>query len=92
MSNKTVTDCPSCGQQKTIWHDCCANCGAELTHVFDTGNRQYVDALEVILSGGYGMFFDNIDGDHRVFLCCDCAQKLCEAYPWIDRLVGRGHS
>lgn len=88
MGYKTTTECPACGQHKTTWHDCCANCGAQLTHVFDDKeSRQYTDALEMIFSGGYGMFFDNIDGDHRAYLCKDCTHQLCETYPWIDQLI-----
>jgi len=33
------------------------------------------------------MFFDNIDGDHHVFLCHDCAHNLCDATPWLARLI-----
>jgi ribosomal protein L32 len=86
---KTVTECESCGNRRTLWHECCAHCGTQLTDLFTEGNRQYKNALEVILSGGYGMFFDNIDGDKRAFLCFDCGTQLCETYPWINQLVGR---
>jgi hypothetical protein len=85
--SSTTEECQSCGQRKTLWHDRCANCGTELTHVFDPTSRQYTDALEVIFSGGYGMFFDNIDGDRRVFLCHTCTLGLCKAYPWMNAVI-----
>lgn len=55
--------CPSCGHQKAIVSpDCCVSCGHELTRVFDGDftSKQYANALEVSLAGGYGTFFDNM--------------------------------
>ena len=57
--------------------------------------QQFHNALEIRLSGGYGMFFDNIDmalglgvdGDHHVFLCHECAHKACIRLPWLNRLI-----
>ena len=72
-------------------NDSCINCDVELELVFPEfakeGSRQYDNALEICLGGGYSMFFDNIDGDYRVFLCHDCAHQACEALPWLDRLI-----
>lgn len=81
--------CETCGEQKAEKpRDYCADCGTELGRVFaDLGNRQYDNALELAVGGGYGMFFDNIDGDHNVFLCHDCAHKACGALPWLGRLI-----
>jgi hypothetical protein len=53
----------------------------------DHPNQRYHNALEVIISGGYGMFFDNIDGDPHVFLCHDCAHESCCALPWLAQLI-----
>ena len=82
---KTTTECSACGQRKVTWNDCCANCGAELTHVFDDGDRQYRKAGEVVFHGGYGMFFD--DDPRRRFLCHSCTEEMCDSYPWIERLI-----
>lgn len=70
--------------------DCCTSCGVELTRVFDDVSQQYDNALEVIFSGGYSMFFD--DGDRRVFLCHDCAHELCDMLPWLAQLIQPQHS
>lgn len=69
--------------------DTCVSCATELTPVSDDGSAtcQYDNALEVSLSGGYGMFFDNIDCDHHVFLCHDCAHTSRLALPWLNRLI-----
>ena len=84
--------CPTCGQQPVpvLPRDHCISCDTELEDVFNNSSaKQYGGALEMKLMGGYGMFFDNIDGDHHVFLCCDCAEVACEALPWMARLLGR---
>jgi hypothetical protein len=66
----------------------CVNCGGALKPVFDDyPNEQYDNALEVTISGGYRMFFDNIDGERRVLLCHDCAHEACEALPWPAQLI-----
>jgi len=61
--------CPTCGhEQPPVVHDNCVSCGVELVDVFNNPScRQYSEALEVKLLGGYGMFFDTIVGDsvHR---------------------------
>ncbi|WKW86373.1 hypothetical protein SEA_BUDSKI_98 [Gordonia phage Budski] len=69
----------------------CASCNTPLPQVFKNSPGQYHDALEVVLTGGYGMFFDNIDGDHTVFLCHRCAHAACEVMPWLKRVVGPLH-
>lgn len=80
--------CPSCGHQVPVPVDCCISCGGELRRVFDGDftSRQYAGALEVILEGGYGQYFDNIDGNHHVFLCAGCADTLCEQHAWLKEL------
>lgn len=55
--------------------------------MFDNAGQQYDNALDVTLSGGYGMFFDNIDGNHKVFLCHDCAHRACLVLPWLNKLL-----
>lgn len=87
--------CPSCGHQKAVFAaDCCVSCGYELRRVFESDftSKQYDNALEVTLAGGYGMFFDSIDSGHRVFLCHDCAHGLCDALPWLANLIRPEHS
>lgn len=87
--------CPSCGHQKAILvADSCVSCGHQLRRVFegDFTSKQYDNALEVTLAGGYDMFFDNFDSCHRVFLCHDCAHRLCDALPWLANLIQPEHS
>ncbi|QAU07228.1 hypothetical protein HOV03_gp89 [Gordonia phage Asapag] len=71
----------------------CASCSRKLKSVFppEVSATNYEDALEVILSGGWGMFFDNIDGDPKVYLCHSCAHVACEALPWLKQVVGPLH-
>ncbi|WP_459973285.1 hypothetical protein [Mycobacterium sp. MUNTM1] len=82
--------CPSCDHPKVrAIPDSCIDCGRELTQVFegDVTSRQYRNALGMTLTGGYGMFFDDTDPVHRIFLCHDCAHGLCDALPWLANLV-----
>lgn len=68
----------------------CVSCAIRLDPVFPGAEEygQYDNALQIELLGGYGMFFDNIeDGNHRVFLCHDCAHQACEALPWLGELI-----
>jgi hypothetical protein len=59
-----IEPCPNCGHREVPPCDRCVSCGGELVRVFpDSGGSQYDNALEIELSGGYGMFFDSIDGD-----------------------------
>ncbi len=86
-----TSPCPECGHSPpVVVRDNCASCGTELEDVFNNPScKQYADALEIKLLGGYGMFFDNIDGDHHVFLCGGCARAACAALPWLAKLLGR---
>lgn len=72
----------------------CADCDTPLERIFDDTGTQYSNALEIELHGGYGMFFDNIDGDRLAFLCHDCAHEACERNPWLGALINpaRSHS
>lgn len=86
-----VTPCPHCGKFDIPPCDRCMDCGVELTRVFpEHPAKQYDNALEITLSGGYGMFFDNID--HHVFLCHDCAHRACVVLPWLTKLFQPEHS
>ena len=70
--------------------DHCIACDVELRDVFNNPSaKQYEQALEVKLLGGYGMFFDNFDGDHHVFLCESCSLTACGALPWMAKLLNR---
>lgn len=67
----------------------CASCDSELTPVFihaDPGvyDGQYKNALELRISGGYGMF---IDDSYHIFLCHGCAHVVCDVLPWLNRLL-----
>jgi len=75
--------------------DMCYACGFELKPVFDDASTkyhdQYLDALEVKFSGGYGMlvdpyYFDDEDTPH-VIVCRSCALQLMNAVPWVERLL-----
>ncbi len=70
--------------------DRCIACGVELKPVFDRTSRQYHNALDITLNGGFGEFFDN--GSHNVFLCHDCAHLACLNLPWLDKLINPARS
>jgi hypothetical protein len=53
----------------------------------DAASQQYGSALGVTFTGGYGRFFDDTDPFQRVFLCHDCARRLCDALPWQANLI-----
>ena len=63
----------------------CDKCEAPLTHVIpgpdSDEHRQYLDALNVVLQGGYGMHYDLTVRD--LMLCGDCAKTLI-AFLGID--------
>lgn len=69
--------------------DKCDCCGAKMTQVFpeeDYEGTQYVGALMVEVSGGYGMLIDDdvySDLENRVLLCVDCGKRLIEQFPCI---------
>ena len=74
--------------EKIITH--CSDCGQELEPEFpdfDEAVEQYVGALEIRFHGGFGMFIDPIDEEHRGILCFECADKLCCEHKWIRRLL-----
>lgn len=86
----------------------CVSCEKELAP--ESGNSeteyQFDNALWVGFFGGYGMFVDDIETEygyskpmlagaaHEAVLCHDCAHKLCEANPWIEKLLqpARSHA
>lgn len=65
----------------------CTACGAALKPVF--GSAVQHEGLRVIFVGGYGMFFDNIDGDPKIEICEGCCWEMCEKLPWVGRVLGR---
>ena len=81
----------------------CTSCGVELTPEFpndeNTTTYQFNNALWIGFHGGYGMFVDNLghngvlgETDYEAVICHDCAHKLCEQVPWIDKLIQPFHS
>lgn len=76
----------------------CVACGVQPTYtnlVAQAGPyTEYDNVLILDLAGGYGMFFDNIEGNYTVVLCHDCAHEACEALPWLAALIepARSHS
>jgi hypothetical protein len=76
----------------------CDACGKPLEAVFPGDNledsEQADNALNIGFAGGYGMFIDPIPfGDiQRVTICHECAHALCDAVPWIERLLDPEHS
>lgn len=75
----------------------CYSCGAELKPdvINLETNYQFENALWVGFFGGYGMFVDDIDSApstlegaaHEAVICHECAHKLCDNNPWIERLI-----
>ena len=68
----------------------CANCDVQLNPVFPDDKdqfKQYDNALEIHLHGGYGMFFDDFVDRTVVFLCHDCGHEACSLLPWLDQLI-----
>jgi hypothetical protein len=82
--------CAKCGHKEPPppCHQC-VNCDVTLKRVFDDTGTQYEGALGIHLLGGYGMYFDNIDGDRLAFLCRECADKACKTLPWIQEALSR---
>jgi len=57
---------------------------------------QFDNALWIGFHGGYGMFVDSYAADEKhtlsgtdaeAVLCHDCAHDLCEANPWLSKLL-----
>ena len=67
----------------------CHACNAELVEVYGPTNYQYDNALWLTFDGGYAMFIDVIYDSERpkVVICHDCAHRLCDAVPWIKKLL-----
>lgn len=58
----------------------CSSCGEPLKPVFEDFSKQIDDGLFFQIYGGYGEFFDTVDGDNplQVALCHDCSVKVME--------------
>lgn len=63
----------------------CDGCDKELEMVGPEGSRLISDGLGIILSGGYGMFFD--DRDVSATLCKECSMKLLETFPGLRKAM-----
>lgn len=63
-------------------------------------NYQFDNALWIGFHGGYSMFVDNMVGwepeaegkvikgsDYEAVICHECAHQLCNAIPWINKLL-----
>lgn len=61
----------------------CDNCNGDIPLVFpDHGGVQGTNMLHVLLTGGYGEF---MDGRAHVHLCRDCAVRLFDAFPILQK-------
>ena len=49
------------------------------------------NVLDIDLHGGYGMFFDDPNGDYNLLLCHECAHKLVHSSPFLTHLLKGGH-
>lgn len=75
----------------------CLSCNDVLVPIDENNetNYQFDNALWVGFFGGYSMFVDGGDdskkvisgSDHEAVICHDCAHKLCEMVPWINKLI-----
>ena len=55
-------------------------------------NTQRDNALEMKLTGGYGMFVDDWEtGPLEVVICHDCAVKLFNLFPALQEFANGGH-
>ncbi len=87
----------------------CTACETELKPVSGPETKfQFDNALWIGFFGGYGMFVDNMEAtwppfpadriltgaDYEAVLCHDCMHALCEANPWMMKLIDPeyGHS
>lgn len=71
--------------QRVVVGATCDSCGCVLKPVWkDWSDREQAeDALDILLSGGYGQYFDG-PGIRLVF-CRDCADKLVKDFPGINK-------
>jgi hypothetical protein len=72
----------------------CDSCNKELSLVDpSSGDNQYDNALEIEFGGGYGMFVDPLPGkEYKALICHDCAVFLCQAIPFIEKIIDPAHS
>lgn len=75
----------------------CYACKKSLQPVFPDGNPdidQYENALFVEFTGGYGEFVDVMDdpNPYKAVICHECAHTLCNAVPWINKLIDPANS
>ena len=78
----------------------CFACGKELKHVLAHVDEQQLDgrrdpnqcrdAVEIWLTGGYGMLIDPgpEEGQPHVLICKDCSVQLCETVSWMQKVLG----
>jgi len=59
----------------------CSNCPTLLTPVFKDTPYQASNSLQVTLTGGYGMYYDDIP--ETSLLCCECAKLLLKEFPCL---------
>lgn len=60
----------------------CDNC---LTHLHLVPDDGALNALNVILSGGFGQFYDG--EDIHLLLCQECGRKLITLFPWLQTKI-----
>ena len=69
----------------------CDDCGCAISLVFpDVEGRtwQGTDALLIEFDGGYGMYIDPLgEAAKQAVLCKDCADRLRQQHPWIDKIL-----
>ena len=59
----------------------CSNCPTQLISVFKNTPYQASNALQVTLTGGYGMYYDDIP--ETSLLCRECASNLLKEFPCL---------
>lgn len=63
----------------------CTNCNKQLTPVYSHWEKtQCLDALEIVLRGGYGMYFD---GMAKALFCKQCSDDLLQTYSSLKGLI-----
>lgn len=71
----------------------CDHCGTVLECVEATREdgswfaAMALGSLDISVSGGYGQFFDDVEGARRFLFCAACSRKLIEAFPCIDMAI-----